>query len=124
MVAKAQRVDQRVGVFQLAVQPYHGGLAIGFDLLGTADGGSQALDHQRAEVGAVGLDFRLEVFDEAAAQRRELRRQRDQAEQAGPGTEAGACLQVAGSALGPLLLWFHGAVSPWYGQRAPGRSRT
>ncbi|MCY1308061.1 hypothetical protein D9M70_580430 [compost metagenome] len=67
MVAEAQGVDHRGSVLDLAIGADHGGLAIGFDPRCATDGGGQALDHHRAEVGAVGLDLRLEVFDEATA---------------------------------------------------------
>ncbi|MNN30306.1 hypothetical protein D3C81_1439510 [compost metagenome] len=59
-------------MLDLAIGADHGGLAVGLDAGGTADSGGQALDHHRAEVGAVGLDLRLEVVDEATAQPRVL----------------------------------------------------
>ncbi|MNZ30648.1 hypothetical protein D3C78_479260 [compost metagenome] len=46
-----------------------------------------------------------------------LRRQRDQAEQAGPGAKTRACLQVVRLPSGRLLLSFHVVVAPVFGPR-------
>ncbi|MDR6353976.1 hypothetical protein Q3H58_000647 [Pseudomonas psychrotolerans] len=54
-------------MFDLTVGAHHGRLAIGLDALGSADGAGQAFDDEGAEIGAVGLDLWLEVFDEALA---------------------------------------------------------
>ncbi|MNX29888.1 hypothetical protein D3C86_600400 [compost metagenome] len=72
VVAEAQGVDHRGGVFDFAIGTHNGSLAIGFDFLGTADDAHQTLNHQRAEVGAVGADLRFQVFDETVAQPRVL----------------------------------------------------
>ncbi|MNF22151.1 hypothetical protein D3C84_26990 [compost metagenome] len=67
VVAEAQGMDDRRSVLDFTVGANHGGLAVGFDLVGTADDADQALDHHGTQVRAVGADLRFEVFDEAIA---------------------------------------------------------
>ncbi|MNY11506.1 hypothetical protein D3C86_1445380 [compost metagenome] len=68
MVAEAQGVDHRRSVFDFAIGADHRSLAVSLDFLGTANDAHQALDHQCAEVGAVGADLWFQVFDETVAQ--------------------------------------------------------